>query len=312
MNRASTDGRLAQTAQQVARWIREADRVVIGAGSGLSAAAGLDFGDEEDFAERFPALVRRGLKAAYQMIGYSDLSEAAFWGFWAVHVMQMRFADGRNAVYEGLLRVVRDKDCFVLTSNVDALFVRNGFDPDKVWSIQGDYAFLQCLRPCTTEVWPSAPPLQRALAAIDPVTQEVADPACVPRCIHCGGSVFMNVRGGDWFLEEPYRPQMERWRAWFGGIRPGERLLLLDVGSGFNTPSVVRWPMERVALRDPGARLVRINLHHADLPRELGGRGLSVAAGAREALAAIAVAVEDAARPDDAAGIHSLPLPIVE
>jgi hypothetical protein len=70
--------------------------------------------------------------------------------------------------------------------------------------------------------------------------------------------------------------------------------------------------MERIALRDPLARIVRINLHHADLPRELGGRGLSVAAGAREALAAIAVAAEDAARLDDAAGIHSLPLPIVE
>jgi NAD-dependent SIR2 family protein deacetylase len=312
MNRVSPVGGLAQAAAQIACWIREADRVVIGAGSGLSAAAGLDFGDEADFAARFPALVRRGLTAAYQMIGYSELCEAAFWGFWSAHVMQMRFADGRSPVYEGLLRLVREKDCFVLTTNVDAMFVRNGFEPDRVWSIQGDYAFLQCLRPCTTEVWPSAPPLQRALAAIDPATQEVADPACVPRCIHCGGSVFMNVRGGNWFVEEPYRPQMERWRAWFGGTPPGERLLLLDVGSGFNTPSVVRWPMERVALRDPGARLVRINLHHAELPRELGGRGLSVAAGAREALAAIAVAVEDAARPDDAAGIHSLPLPIVE
>ena len=121
------------------------------------------------------------------------------------------------------------------------------------------------------------------MAGIDPVTQEVADPACVPRCLHCGGEVFMNVRGGDWFVEEPYRPQMERWRAWFGGMRPDERLLLLDVGSGFNTPSVVRWPMERIALRDPLARIVKINLHHADLPRELGGRGLSVAAGAEEA-----------------------------
>jgi NAD-dependent SIR2 family protein deacetylase len=294
MNRVSAVGGLAQTAEQVARWIREADRVVIGAGSGLSAAAGLDFGDEADFAARFPALVRQGLKAAYQMIGYSELSEAAFWGFWSVHVMQMRFADGRSAVYEGLLRLVREKDCFVLTTNVDAMFVRNGFDPNKVWSIQGDYAFLQCLRPCTTEVWPSAPPLQRALAAIDPVTQEVADPACVPRCIHCGGSVFMNVRGGNWFVEEPYRPQMERWRAWLGGIPPGERLLLLDVGSGFNTPSVVRWPMERIALRDPEARLVRINLHHAELPRELGSRGVSVAAGARETIAAIASALEAA------------------
>jgi NAD-dependent SIR2 family protein deacetylase len=158
MNRVSPVGGLAQTAEQVARWIREADRVVIGAGSGLSAAAGLDFADEADFAARFPALVRRGLKAAYQMIGYSELSEAAFWGFWSVHVAQVRFADGGSPVYEGLLRLVREKDRFVLTTNVDAMFVRNGFDPERVWSIQGDYAFLQCLRPCTTEVWPSAPP----------------------------------------------------------------------------------------------------------------------------------------------------------
>jgi NAD-dependent SIR2 family protein deacetylase len=294
MNRVSPVGGLAQAAAQIACWIREADRVVIGAGSGLSAAAGLDFGDEADFAARFPALVRRGLKAAYEMIGYSELSEAAFWGFWSAHVMQMRFADGRSPVYEGLLRLVREKDCFVLTTNVDAMFVRNGFEPDRVWSIQGDYAFLQCLRPCTTEVWPSAPPLQRALAAIDPATQEVADPAYVPRCIHCGGNVFMNVRGGDWFLEEPYEGQMERWRRWFRGIPPRERLLLLDIGSGFNTPSVVRWPMERIALREPAARIVRINLHHADLPRELGGRGLSVAAGARETIAAITSELEGA------------------
>ena len=139
----------------------------------------------------------------------------------------------------------------MLTTNVDALFVRSGFDPERVWSIQRDYAFLQCLRPCTTEVWPSAPPLQRALAAIDPVTQEVADPACVPRCIHCGGNVFMNVRGGDWFLEEPYRPQSGEVAGLVRRDTSGERLLLVDVGSGFNTPSVVRWPMERIALRDP-------------------------------------------------------------
>ena len=281
---------LERTGAQIARWIREADRVVIGAGSGLSAAAGKDFGDRADFAARFPALVRRGLKAAYEMIGHSGLSEAAFWGFWSVHVTQMRFADGRSPVYEGLLRLVRGKDCFVLTTNVDALFVRSGFEPDRVWSIQGDYASLQCLRPCTREVWPSAPAMQRALDAIDADTQEVADPECIPRCIRCGGDVFLNVRGGDWFIEEPYHPQRERWRAWFGGISATDRLLLVDIGTGFNTPSVVRWPMERIALRDPAARLVRINLHHADLPRALGPRGLSVAAGAREVIEAIAAA----------------------
>jgi len=85
---------------------------------------------------------------------------------------------------------------------------------------------------------------------------------------------------------------MERWRSWFGAIPSGERLLLLDIGTGFNTPSVVRWPMERIALRDPAARIVRVNLHHPDLPRALGSRGLSVRAGAREAIDEVAAAVE--------------------
>ena len=278
---------LEPAAAVIARWIDQSDRVVIGAGSGLSVAAGLDFGDQADFAARFPALVKRGLKAAYEMISHSDLPPAAFWGFWAMHVNQMRFADGRSPVYETLRGLVARKDRFVLTSNVDAMFARNGFDPDSIWSIQGDYAFMQCLRPCTTEVWPSAPVLARALEAIDPETQEVADPDRIPRCIRCGGAVFMNVRGGRWFVEEPYHAQAERWQRWFGGS-PNERLLLMEIGAGFNTPGVIRWPMEQIATKLPTARLVRINLRDARVPRELGERALSVSSGAREAIEALA------------------------
>jgi hypothetical protein len=98
--------------------------------------------------------------------------------------------------------------------------------------------------------------------------------------------VFMNVRGGRWFVEEPYQVQMERWQRWIGE-RANDRLLLLDIGSGFNTPGVIRWPMERMALRLPTAKLVRINPHDARVPRALGGRGLSVPTGAREAIAAV-------------------------
>jgi NAD-dependent SIR2 family protein deacetylase len=282
-----TNEDVARLAAVIADWIAEADCVVIGAGSGLSAAAGLDFGDRADFAARFPALVKRGLKAAYEMIGRWDLPAAAFWGFYAVHVAQMRFANGAHPVYEGLRRATEGKDRFVVTSNVDAMFVRNGFDPDAVWSIQGDYASLQCLRPCTTDVWPSRPVLERAMTAFDPETQEVTDPACIPRCIRCGGEVFMNVRGGPWFVEEPYQPQLERWQRWIAD-RVARRLLLLDIGAGFNTPGVIRWPMERMALRLPRARLVRINLHDASVPRSLGERALSVPAGAREVLEALA------------------------
>jgi NAD-dependent SIR2 family protein deacetylase len=286
-----SQGELAQAAVEISQWIRDAEHVVIGAGAGLSAAAGLDYGDQADFAARFPALVKRGLKAAYEMIGYTGLSEAAFWGYWAVHVSQMRFADGRSPVYESLRRLIVGKDCFVLTSNVDAMFVRNGFDPERVWSVQGDYAFMQCLRPCTTGVWPSAPVVRRALGAMDPETQEVTDPACIPRCIRCGGRVFLNVRGGSWFVEEPYQAQMEGWRQWINE-RSNERLLLIDIGSGFNTPGVIRWPMEQIAAQVPTARLVRINLHDARVPRDLGRRGLPVRAGARETIEAVALALQ--------------------
>jgi NAD-dependent SIR2 family protein deacetylase len=225
---------LAGAAAAIVQWLRDADHVVIGAGSGLSAAAGLDFGDRADFAARFPALVKRGLKAAYEMIGHTGLAQATSWGFWAVHVDQMLFADGRSPVYENLRRVVADKDHFVLTSNVDAMFARNGFDPDGIWSIQGDYGLMQCLRPCSQDVWPSEPVVRRALTAIDPATQEVDDPACIPRCIHCGGEVFLNVRGGHWFIDRPYHEQRDRWREWISE-RADDRVLLIDIGSGFNT-----------------------------------------------------------------------------
>jgi len=283
------DDQLERQMQQIAQWLTESDRVLIGAGAGLSAAAGIDYTDQVGFAERYPALVKRGLRAAYQMIGYSELPEAAFWGYWADHVNEVRFSDRRSTVYEELFELVRAKHWFVLTSNVDALFARNGFDPDNVCAIQGDFAFLQCLVPCTTSVWDSAPSVRALVGAIDPATQEVRDSALIPRCPHCGGTVFFNVRGGSWFVEEHLRGYFERLRAWVKESS-AERLLVLDIGSGFNTPSVVRWPMERVADAFPTSRFVRINLHDAEIPGGLANRGTSVGMNARDAIRALFLA----------------------
>lgn len=274
-------------AQQICTWIAEADRVLIGAGAGLSADAGVDYTDEVAFARTFPALVKRGLKAPYQMIGYSGLPPEAFWGYWLKHVDEVRFGDGRRQVYELLFNLVRDKDWFVLTSNVDALFARNGFDAGSVCSIQGDFAFLQCYTPCSDELWPSAPVMARLLPEIKPTTQALRDPALVPTCPNCGGPMFFNVRGGHWFVETPWRRQFEVLREWLLSAS-NERLLVLDIGSGFNTPSVVRWPMERTARAIPTARFVRINRNDPELHVDLGVRALTVAGGALEVLRTVA------------------------
>lgn len=280
-------GKFEREAGQIRRWLDASNRVLIGAGAGLSADAGVDYTDEADFAAKFPALVARGLRAAYQMIGYSALPPELFWGYWLAHVSEVRFGDGRRPVYERLYELVKAKDVFVLTSNVDALFVRNGFDAGRVCSIQGDFAFFQCLTPCSTDLWPSRPLLERLLPEVDPKTQALRTRALAPSCPRCGGEVFFNVRGGAWFVEDPWRRQFEGLRTW---LRSGsnENLLVLDIGSGFNTPSVVRWPMERVAAAVPSSRFVRINRHDPEMQVDLGARALTVAGGAREVIETVA------------------------
>ena len=284
------DRDVAAAGETVASWLSQSPRVLIGAGAGLSVAAGIDYTDMDDFARRFPALVRRGLRARYQLIGYEGLSEAEFWGYWAAHVKDVRFTERRSTVYQQLFELVRAKDYFVLTSNVDAMFVRHGFEPTRVCSIQGDYANLQCVRPCTPAVWPTHPVVERLLSGIDPTSQEVTDVKLIPRCPHCGGDVFMNVRAGSWFVDTPYRSSLGALRAWLGEAEH-QPLLVLDIGSGFNTPTVVRWPMERVAARHPNAHLVRINLEHPAVPPEIGERGLGIGAGAAETISAVSAAI---------------------
>ena len=174
-----------------------------------------------------------------------------------------------------------------MTSNVDAFFTRHGFDATRVWTPQGDFAHLHCTarrRPaCADMVWDSLPVIQALLKHLDPSTQEVTDAAVVPRCPACGGSVFFNVREDATFVEAPYADGGQRCVDWIRSAadRP---LLILEIGAGFNTPGVVRWPLERLAVRHPLARFVRINREYPAIPPELGDRGIGVGGDAGDTL----------------------------
>jgi NAD-dependent SIR2 family protein deacetylase len=270
----------------VRRWLADADRVLIGAGAGLSAAAGYDYGDTTRFAELFPALRRRGLRARYQLIG-AHLPPDLLWGYWATHVTDIRFSLGPHPVYRQLRDLVGDRDHFVMTSNVDALFARNGFDPDRIFTVQGDYGRYQCETPCTRETWPSKPIIDRAVAAYDPATGRVTDPDAIPACPRCGGEVFLNVHKGPEYIGDPYLPAGRRLQAWLRDAPADERLLVFDIGSGFNTPSVIRWPMEKIADARPNGRLIRVNPQHPDVPAHLAGRAIGTDVDAGRLLTAL-------------------------
>ncbi|MWA05381.1 NAD-dependent protein deacetylase of SIR2 family [Actinomadura sp. LD22] len=264
-------------------WLNDADRVLVGAGAGLSAAAGFDYGDTETFARLFPDLARQGFTAQYQMIG-RRLPQPQLWGYWYRHVHHMRFADhGPNQIYLGVRDLIGEKDHFVHTSNVDSLFARNGFDPGHVHTPQGDYALLQCTVPCSRRTWPVEPWLRRGLAGLDRASGCVTDADALPRCPTCQGPAFLNVRIDQSFIDDHFGPVRRALNEWIEARRD-QKLLILEIGAGFNTPAVVRCPMERLARTSVNTRLVRINRDHPQIPTVLEDRGLSIRADIAEVL----------------------------
>jgi NAD-dependent SIR2 family protein deacetylase len=209
-----------------------------------------------------------------QLMGYNLLPPELEWSYLARHITEARFQSPRQDVYRKLLDLVQDKNYFVITSNVDKLFVKNGFKEDKIYTPQGDYALLQCLKPCWTKTWPTKPIIDKILSNINSKTKELNDLSLIPKCPNCGGPVFMNVRGGNWFIEEPYEEEAIRFNTWVKEVK-NCGLLVVEIGAGFNTPGVVRWPMEQIVYNYKDSFLIRVNLHYPQIPKEITERSLS-------------------------------------
>lgn len=266
--------------------LEEADHILIGAGAGLSAAAGLDYTDAKLFADLFPGLAKKGFRNFYSMFGYSDWSEAEKWGYLANQVHYVRFRPNQHSVYLRLLDMVKDTDYFVITSNADEMFIRNEFDSQRVFTPQGVYSRMQCMTPCWRKTWPSQPIIERILPVVDAQTHTVIDPYVIPYCPNCGGPIFMNVRGGHWFIEDPYQSQHTQWSEWVQSTADG-RLLVVEIGAGFNTPSVIRWPMEQIVYSHPAANFIRVNLQWPDVPKEIAEKSVIFPNEAMETITAI-------------------------
>ncbi|MDR6975265.1 NAD-dependent SIR2 family protein deacetylase [Streptomyces sp. 3330] len=278
----STTSKLPRSAVRAAdtfrAWWGEADRILVAAGAGLSAAAGYDYGDAERFGQLLPALHRLGLRSRY-LLGV-PLPKDMMWGYWAVHIDDIRYGAAPNALYRRLRELVGERDHRVMTSNVDALFVRNGFAADRVFTPQGDYGRLQCTVPCTRETWSSRPFLDAVLAAYDRESGRVRDEAALPRCPRCGADLFPDVRVGPGFVDDLHLPAGRRLAEWLDRNPADEGLLVVEIGAGFNTPGVIRRPMENLVRHTPRARLVRVDPEHPEVPADLAGRALSVPLGA--------------------------------
>ena len=270
-------------------FISNAESILFTAGAGLTAAAGINYSDTELFAREFPAMRQYGFSAQYQFIGFNDWSADLQWGYWAAHVDLVRFRWPKSQVYKSLHKLalnINPENTFVMTSNVDAMFERNGFDKQRIYTPQGDYALLQCTTPCWRNVWLWKDQIDKIRAATDPETNRLTDIDLVPLCPNCGGTVFPNVRVDNSFIHDHFDPDLERLQKWLATARQG-RGVVIEVGAGFNTPSVIRWPGEEIVCSTENWNHIRINLTNAAAPEKLSHQAVGLQGNAQDIVSSL-------------------------
>lgn len=240
------------------------DRILVGAGAGLSTAAGLAYSGER-FVRNFKPFIRRyGMTDMYSAGFYPFPDEESRWAYWARHVWVNRHEPPALPLYRAIVEALAGKDAFVITTNVDGQFEKAGFPPERLFATQGDYGLNQCARGCHDGLYPNRALAEKMLARAEGDGTRIPS-ELVPRCPMCGGRMNVHLRIDGTFVEnDDWHTAEARYRRFVEGMRDCPTLLL-ELGVGWNTPVIIRLPFERLAAA-LDAPLVRINYDDARVP----------------------------------------------
>ena len=250
-----------------------AEAVVIGAGAGLSTSAGFTYSGERferyfsDFIEKykFTDMFSAGF--------YSFPTQEEFWSYWSRYIYVNRYMDAPKQVYQNLLKLVKDKNYFVITTNVDHCFQKAGFDKLKLFYTQGDYGLFQCSEPCSLETFEN----EEAIREMVEKQEDMRIPTeLIPYCPHCGKPMTMNLRSDDKFVEdEGWLAAADRYEK-FLSENAGKRILFLELGVGYNTPGIIKYPFWRMTQANVHAVYACVNLGQAVCPMEIAERSICI------------------------------------
>ena len=246
--------------------IRTADAVVIGAGAGLSTAAGFTY-DGERFEKYFSDFRQKyGFEDMYSGGFYPYQTPEEYWAYWSRYIFVNRYQDAPKPVYESLLKLVADKDYFVITTNVDHCFQKAGFDKKRLFYTQGDYGLFQCSEPCCQETFDNEAVVLEMLNR----QKDMKIPTeLLPVCPHCGKPLTMNLRSDDKFVEdEGWHLASERYQN-FLRTRADGKILFLELGVGYNTPVIIKYPFWQMTAKNPNATYACVNKGQAVCPPEI-------------------------------------------
>ena len=251
--------------------LQDCEAVVIGAGSGLSTAAGFDYTGERfkqyfsDFAAKY------GIRDMYSGGFYPFPTMDEFWAYWSRYIYINRYMDATKPVYEDLLKLVSDKDYFVITTNVDHCFQKAGFDKKRLFYTQGDYGLFQCSEPCCQETFDNEAVIREMVKRQENMKVQSE---LLPICPHCGKPMTMNLRCDNTFVEdEGWHRAAERYEN-FLRTREGQKILFLELGVGYNTPGIIKYPFWQMTDKNADATYACINQGQAVCPQEIEQRSI--------------------------------------
>ena len=259
--------------EQLRTALRDCDAVVVGAGAGLSTSAGFVYTGERfeknfsDFAAKY------GFRDMYSGGFYPFATPEEHWAYWSRYIYINRYMDAPKPIYDDLLKLVDDKDYFVITTNVDHCFQKAGFEKKRLFYTQGDYGLFQCSEPCCQETFDNEAVIREMVARQDnmKIPSEL-----LPVCPHCGKPMTMNLRSDDAFVEdEGWHRAAERY-ADFLRTRKDQKILFLELGVGYNTPVIIKYPFWQMTAKNPNATYACINREQAFAPEEIASRAIVV------------------------------------
>ena len=253
--------------------IRTADAVVIGAGAGLSTSAGFTYSGERfekyfsDFRQKY------GFEDMYSGGFYPYQTLEEYWAYWSRYIFVNRYQDAPKPIYEELLKLVADKDYFVITTNVDHCFQKAGFDKKRLFYTQGDYGLFQCSEPCCRETFDNE---AIVLEMLNRQKDMKIPTELLPVCPHCGKPLTMNLRSDDKFVEdEGWHRAAERYEN-FLRTRAGGKILFLELGVGYNTPVIIKYPFWQMTAKNPNSTYACVNNGQATCPPEIRHKSICI------------------------------------
>ena len=267
-----------------------ADAIVIGAGAGLSTAAGFTYSGERFLTYFFDFAKKYGIRDMYSGGFYPFPDDETRWAWWARHIYYNRYVDAPKPVYRDLHELVKDRDYFVITTNVDHQFQKAGFDKKRLFYTQGDYGLFQSVNPALRKTFDNEQWVMAAMEAqgfvknADGVFEVPEDksvhmripPELIPVCPEDGSPVTMNLRSDDSFVEDEGWHCASTAYADFLKQHEQQHVIYLEIGVGANTPVIIKYPFWHFTYTNPKAVYACLNYNEAFCPKQIAAQSICI------------------------------------